>query len=68
MPLKVVTRPDTGTLWIVGTVKPAGATKGRRVRQRAGSDDPKLATDEAFSQVSHLRWRRLPGHCAENRA
>lgn len=47
MPLVVAIRPDTGTLWITGTVKPAGAVTGRRVRQRAGSDDPAAAREEA---------------------
>jgi len=47
MPLVVTLRPDTGTLWITGTVKPSGALTGRRVRQRAGSDDPATAREEA---------------------
>lgn len=49
MPLAVIVRKDTGTLWIVGTVKPAGAKEGRRIRQRAGTDDPALAAEEARS-------------------
>lgn len=47
MSLRVDIRPDTGTLWITGTVKPAGAVTGRRIRQRAGSDDPAKAREEA---------------------
>lgn len=47
MPLIVDIRPDTGTLWITGTVRPAGAATGRRIRQRAGSDDPAAAREEA---------------------
>lgn len=41
MPLKVIRRRDTGKLWIVGTVR------GTRVRQRASSDNEKLAGEEA---------------------
>lgn len=47
MPLKVRTRKDTGTLWIVGTVRPAGAAQGVRIRRRAGTDDPAKAREEA---------------------
>lgn len=47
MPLTVAIRKDTGTLWITGTVKPAGAQVGRRVRQRAGSNDLATAREEA---------------------
>ena len=47
MPLVVARRKDTGTLWITGTVKPAGAKVGRRVRQRAGSNDAATAREEA---------------------
>lgn len=47
MPLTVKRRPDTGTLWITGTVRPAGAKSGIRVRVRAGTDDPKAAAQEA---------------------
>lgn len=47
MPLRVITRADTGTLWITGTVRPAGAAQGYRVRQRAGTDDEALAREEA---------------------
>lgn len=49
MPLKVELRRDTGTLWITGTVRPAGSQVGRRVRQRAGTDDPRLAAEEAIA-------------------
>jgi integrase len=54
MPLKVERRKDTGTLWIVGTVKPAGQTQGVRVRRRAGSDDPALAREEAAALEAQL--------------
>jgi integrase len=47
MPLRVVTRTDTGKLWIVGTIVPAGAKSGYRIRQRAGTNDPALAREEA---------------------
>lgn len=47
MPLSVRTRPDTGQLEIYGTVKPAGAKRGIRIRQRPGSTDPALAAEEA---------------------
>jgi integrase len=47
MPLRVITRSDTGTLWIVGTVTPAGTKTGYRIRQRAGTDDEALAREEA---------------------
>ncbi len=56
MPLRVITRADTGTLWIVGTVTPAGAKVGVRVRRRAGSDNEKLAREEAATiEASVLR-------------
>jgi integrase len=54
MPLKVEKRPDTGSLWIVGTVRPAGEVKGIRVRRRAGSDDPDLAREEAAALEAQL--------------
>lgn len=59
MPLKVERRKDTGSLWIVGTVTPAGQGKGIRVRRRAGSDDPGLAREEAASleaQILRSAW------------
>jgi hypothetical protein len=43
MPLRVTRRKDTGTLQSVGTVRPAGAQEGIRIRQRAGT--AKLAPD-----------------------
>src|SRR6185437_16248327 len=54
MPLRVVTRSDTGTLWIVGTVRPAGAAQGIRVRRRAGADSAALAREEAAAIESDL--------------
>lgn len=47
MPLIVRRRKDTNTLWIVGTVRPAGAAQGIRIRRRAGTDKPALAREEA---------------------
>jgi hypothetical protein len=47
VPLRVSRRADTGSLWITGTVRPAGAPKGVRVRRRAGTDDPRAAREEA---------------------
>lgn len=46
MPLKIIRRPGREGLWITGTVTPAGAEKGVRVRRRAGSDKPALAAEE----------------------
>jgi len=46
MPLKVITRKDTGALTIDGVVRFPDGTK-ERVRQRAQSDDRKLAEEEA---------------------
>lgn len=62
MPLKVDRRPDTGTLWITGTVKPAGTTTGVRVRQRAGSDDEALAREEAVSIEREILRNHHLGH------
>lgn len=45
MSIRVVTR--NGALTITGTVRPAGAKAGVRVRRRAGTDDPRLAAEEA---------------------
>lgn len=39
MPLRVRIRPDTKTIWIMGTVRPPGAVRGYRVRRAAGTDD-----------------------------
>ncbi len=47
MPLRIVTRKDTGTLWIMGTIHPAGSKEGYRIRQRAGSDSEADAREEA---------------------
>lgn len=48
MPLTVAPRPGHPGLWISGTVTPAGAKTGIRVRRRAGSDDPRAAREEAL--------------------
>lgn len=56
MSLRVITRRDTGTLWITGTVHPAGAAQGIRVRRRAGSDREESAREEArLLEVQILR-------------
>ena len=57
MPLKVIRRRDTGgTLWITGTVRPAGAQTGVRIRRRAGSDREDAAREEAAAlEASILR-------------
>ena len=47
MPLKIRRRRDTGALEIYGTVRAAGEKTGVRVRERAGSDDPATAREEA---------------------
>ena len=59
MPLRVTRRPDTGALTIEGRVA------GIRVRRRAGSDDPRLAREEAAlleAQLLRDGWHgRRPG-------
>jgi len=56
MSLHVITRADTGTLWITGTVRPAGSPQGVRIRRRAGTDSPSLAREEAAAlEVELLR-------------
>lgn len=47
MPLSVIRRKDTQTLYISGTICPAGSAARYRVRQRAGTDDQTLAQEEA---------------------
>ncbi len=47
MPLTVARRPGRDGWWIAGTVTPAGAAHGVRIRRRAGSDDERLAREEA---------------------
>lgn len=47
MPLRITRRADRDGLWITGTVTAAGAQTGVRVRIRAGTDDAKLAREEA---------------------
>lgn len=47
MPLEVVRRPGRDGWWIVGTITPAGARKGVRIRRRAGSDKEGIAREEA---------------------
>lgn len=59
MPLKVHRRPDTGALEITGTVRPAGATTGIRVRRRPGSDEIRLAQEEAVAlerEILRTAW------------
>src|SRR6185503_19236059 len=47
MSLRVRIRPDTKTIWIVGTVRPPGAVRGYRVRRSAGTDDAVRASQLA---------------------
>ena len=47
MPLRVDRRPGHDGWWITGTVTPAGAAQGVRVRRRAGSDVKRVADEEA---------------------
>lgn len=54
MPLDVGPRKGRAGLWISGTVRPAGAVKGIRVRRRAGSDDPRLAREEATALEAQI--------------
>ena len=54
MPLQVRRRPDTGSLEIYGTVKPAGAKVGIRIRKRPGSDDETLAREEAAALEAEI--------------
>lgn len=61
MPLQIRRRPDTGSLEIYGRVRPAGAKTGIRVRQRAGSDDPALAREEAVAIEFEIIRRHLHG-------
>lgn len=49
MPLRIRRRRDTGALEIYGTVRPAGAETGVRVKCRAGSDDEATAREEAIA-------------------
>lgn len=62
MPLKVVVRSDTGTLWITGTIKPAGSKEGIRIRQRAGSDERSLAEEEAAALEREVLRNHHLGH------
>jgi len=48
MPLSI--KPRGRALYIVGTVRPAGIPRGVRVRVRAGTDDAKLAAEEAVAE------------------
>lgn len=49
MPLSIIRRTGSSRLYIHGTVTPAGAKTGIRVRQRAGSDDEATAREEAVA-------------------
>jgi integrase len=68
MSLKVIRRRDCGgTLWITGTVRPAGAETGVRIRRRAGTDDERLAREEAAAleaQILREAWhgKRAAAH------
>jgi len=52
MSLRVISR--AGPLYIYGTVRPAGAKEGVRVRQRAGTDRRELADEEARTLEAQL--------------
>jgi integrase len=54
MPLTVGPRAGRAGLWITGTVTPAGAAQGVRIRRRAGSDDPRLAGEEAAALAAQI--------------
>ena len=54
MPLKIRRRRDTGALEIYGTVRAAGEKTGVRVRERAGSDDPATAREEAVHREREI--------------
>ncbi len=54
MPLAVGTRNGRAGLWITGTVTPAGSDKGVRIRRRAGSDDRRLAEEEAAALTAQI--------------
>ncbi len=56
MALRVISHPDSAILWIMGTVRPAGAPQGIRVRQSAGTSDNRLAREAAAAlEASMLR-------------
>lgn len=54
MPLRIRRRRDTKALEIYGTVRPAGAKVGVRVRERAGSDDEATAREEAVAREREI--------------
>lgn len=45
--LRVIRRKDTGTLWIVGTLRQPGEEVGRLIRRSAGTDQEDVAWDKA---------------------
>lgn len=53
MPLRITARPGRAGLYINGTVTPAGG-KPIEVRRRAGSDDPRLAAEEAAAITARI--------------
>ena len=60
MPLDVRRRAGREGWWITGTVTPAGAAQGVRIRRRAGSDDLRVAREEATAlEASILRDHHL---------
>lgn len=65
MPLKVRIRKDTGSLEIYGVVRPAGTGQAFRVRHRAGTNDPRLAAEEAAALEARLL---RDAHLGERRA
>lgn len=52
MPLSITRR--AGALYIVGTVRPAGQERGIRIRRRAGTDDARLAAEEAAALEARI--------------
>jgi integrase len=48
MPLRVIRRPGTASLWLSGTVR------GRRIRESAGTDDPRLAEEARAAREAEI--------------
>ena len=55
MPLKVVKRPDGRILWLAGTIH------GKRIRESAGTDDPKLAEEKRAAREAELYRNEIHG-------
>jgi integrase len=67
MPLAIGPRAGRAGLWITGTVTPAGAASGVRIRRRAGSDDPRLAREEAAALEARILRDAHHGRRADTR-